>query len=369
MPAGKRASSSMDDRLRFSQHFRPYLPDMNHDLIPIICLVLLLEGCSLGLENSPPSSSISGDNPSGMILIPGGEFNMGSSHKEAKPDEKPVHRVRVDAFYIDETEVTNAQFREFVEATHYVTTAERPPSLSDIMSQLPPGTPSPNADVLQPGALVFMPPTVDGDYWWQWVTGANWRHPEGPDSSIEGKDHYPVVQVSWFDAVAYATWSGKRLPTEAEWEFAARGGLENKIYAWGDQAPLPHESRANIWDGQFPVKDLGQDGFKGTSPVKSFLANGYGLYDMTGNVWEWVNDWYRVDAHTHDAVNGIVINPQGPLDSFDPEEPYIAKRTQRGGSFLCAVNYCASYRPSARMKASPDTGLVHTGFRCVRSLQ
>jgi len=341
---------------------------MTHDLISMLCLALLLEGCSLDVENSQPSSSIANAPPPGMVLIPGGEFNMGSTHKLARPDEKPVHKVRVDAFYIDETEVTNAQFREFVETTHYVTTAEKPPAMAEIMSQLPPGTPPPKIEDLKPGALVFKPPTEAGAYWWEWVEGANWQHPAGPDSNIEGKDDYPVVQISWFDAEAYANWAGKRLATEAEWEFAARGGLENKTYAWGDQDPLAHESHANIWDGQFPVKDLGKDGFKGASPVKSFAANAYGLYDMTGNVWEWVHDWYRADAYTHDAINSITINPQGPLDSFDPEEPYIAKRAQRGGSFLCAVNYCASYRPSARMKASPDTGLAHTGFRCVKSL-
>jgi sulfatase modifying factor 1 len=306
--------------------------------------------------------------PAGMVWIPGGEFGMGSDSKLARPDERPVHPVRVDPFWMDATEVTNAQFRRFVEATGYVTTAEKPPRLEDIMAQLPPGTPPPPAETLKPGSLVFAAP-AGGEYWWKWVPGADWRHPEGPGSSIEGKDDHPVVQVSWFDAEAYARWAGKRLPSEAEWEFAARGGLRGKPYVWGDADPYQGKPRANIWQGTFPQRNQAVDSYRGASPVRSFPPNGYGLYDMAGNVWEWVLDWYRPDTYAGRAGAKAAMNPQGPADSYDPEEPYIPKRVQRGGSFLCHVDYCASYRPSARMKASPDTSLVHTGFRCVLSAQ
>ena len=304
--------------------------------------------------------------PKDMILIKGGDFMMGSDKAMARPDEKPTHRVKVNSFWMDKTEVTNAEFKRFVDTTHYVTTAETPPRMEDIMVQLPPGTEQPPAESLKPGALVFTIPEP-GEYWWQWVNGADWRHPEGPQSNIDGKDNYPVVQVSWFDAVAYAKWAGKRLPTEAEWEFAARGGLKEKIYAWGNEDPTKGKPRANIWQGEFPKKNTEIDGHFSSSPVASYAPNRYGLYDITGNVWEWVQDYYRADAYQLDTSHKVTSNPQGPKDSYDPEEPYITKRSQRGGSFLCAENYCASYRPSARMKASPDTGLIHTGFRCVIS--
>lgn len=303
--------------------------------------------------------------PTDMVLIPGGEFAMGSDSPFARPDERPVHRVQVDSFWMDVTEVTNAEFRRFVKATNYVTTAEKPPRMEDIMAQLPPGSPPPDPETLKAGSLVFTYP-AGHEYWWRWVPGADWRHPAGPGSSIEGKDNYPVVQVSWFDATAYAQWAGKRLPTEAEWEFAARGGLKEKTYAWGDENPYQGKPRANIWQGEFPKQDTGKDGHRGIAPVRSYAPNGYGLYDMAGNVWEWVQDWYRADAYAAGDAKKVVDNPQGPADSNDPEEPYIQKRSQRGGSFLCDKSYCVSYRVSARMKASPDTGLSHTGFRCVK---
>ncbi len=306
--------------------------------------------------------------PAGMVLIPGGEFVMGSDKPMSRPDERPAHPVRVDPFWMDITEVTNAEFKRFVDSTKYVTTAEIPPRMEDIMAQLPPGSAQPPAESLKAGSLVFAIPT-GVEYWWKWVNGADWRHPEGPFSNIEGKDNYPVVQVSWLDAVAYAQWAGKRLPTEAEWEFAARGGLKGKTYVWGEEDPAQGKPKANIWQGEFPTKNLGSDGHSGSSPVGSYAPNGYGLYDMAGNVWEWVHDYYRFDAYQIQAEKKAVVNPQGPKDSYDPDEPYIAKRTQRGGSFLCEEKSCASYRPSARMKASPDTGLLHTGFRCVISAQ
>ncbi len=310
--------------------------------------------------------------PAGMVWIPGGEFTMGSDEAEARADEKPAHRVGLEGFWMDSTDVTNAQFRKFIEATGYVTTAEKAPDLAEIMKQLPPGTPPPSQDSLVPAGLVFQKTSSavalnDVSQWWQWKAGADWRHPEGPESSIKGRDNDPVVQVSYDDAVAYAKWADKRLPTEAEWEYAARGGLEGKRYSWGDDAPSAGGKwRANIWQGSFPVKDEGLDGFSGLAPVRSFPANGYGLYDMAGNVWQWVADWYRPDAYAVPDPHTPVLNPAGPSSALDPDEPYAPKRVIRGGSFLCNATYCSGYRVSARMKTSPDTGTNHTGFRCVK---
>lgn len=316
-------------------------------------------------QSRPPSGG-----PPGMVWIPGGEFTMGSDAGDARADEKPSHRARVDAFWMDQTEVTNAQFRKFVEATGYVTTAERKPLWEDLQKQLPPDTPQPPDDKLVPGSLVFTPtsgPVSLNNHarWWRWQPGADWRHPEGPDSSIDGKDDHPVIHVSWEDAVAYAAWAQKRLPSEAEWEFAARGGLDRRAFVWGDEKPSDASAPANIWQGSFPYEDLGSDGFSGTAPVKSFAPNGYGLYDMAGNVWEWVADWYRAGTYQRRAGAGLTSNPLGPNDSFDPQEPYTSKRVIRGGSYLCNDSYCSGYRPSARMKTDPLTGLSHTGFRCV----
>ena len=295
---------------------------------------------------------------------------MGTNADIGWADEKPAHRVRVDGFWIDETEVTNAEFGRFVEATAYQTTAERPPDVEEIMRQSPPGTPRPPPENLVPGALVFTPPATavplnDFTRWWTWTPGADWRHPEGPDSNIEGKDNHPVVQVSWDDAVAYATWAGKRLPTEAEWEFAARGGLEEQPYVWGDRSPADDGRRANIWQGEFPHANTRLDGFAGTAPVRSFPPNGYGLCDMAGNVWEWCSDWYDRDAYRRRAGAKVTGNPAGPRESFDPQRPYTPQRVQRGGSFLCSDSYCSRYRPSARHGCAPDTGMSHVGFRCV----
>jgi formylglycine-generating enzyme required for sulfatase activity len=307
-----------------------------------------------------------------MVWIPGGAFTMGTDSDLAWPDETPAHRVRVDGFWMDQTEVTNAQFQAFVAATGYVTTAEKPPSLEEIMSQSPPGTPPPPRENLVPGSLVFTPPAGPVDLrdfsrWWTWTPGASWRHPEGPGSSIEGRNDHPVVQVSWDDANAYARWAGKRLPTEAEWEFAARGGLDGKPYVWGDDRPTDAEPFANIWQGEFPHRNTAADGFIKTSPVKSFRPNGYGLYDVAGNVWEWCADWYQRDLYRHRAEGGLVVNPIGPDRSSDPTRPFSPQRVQRGGSFLCNDDYCSRYRPSARHGCSPDTGMSHVGFRCVRS--
>jgi formylglycine-generating enzyme required for sulfatase activity len=308
--------------------------------------------------------------PPGMVWVPPGEFTMGSGSGPA--NERPAHRVRLDGFWMDEHEVANAEFRRFADATGYVTTAERKPDWEELRMMLPPGTPKPADDKLVAGAMVFTPPASavpldDAARWWRWVPGACWRHPEGPDSTLDGRDDHPVVQVSWDDAVAYAKWAGKRLPTEAEWEYAARGGLEGQRYPWGDEPPTDDAPRANIWHGEFPHRTTKPAGSERTAPAKSFAPNGYGLYDMAGNAWEWCADWYRVDAYARRAGQGVLVDPTGPAESWDPNEPYAPKRVTRGGSFLCHVSYCESYRTAARRGTAPDTGMSHIGFRCVLS--
>jgi formylglycine-generating enzyme len=308
--------------------------------------------------------------PPGMVWVPGGEFTMGTDSDLGWPDEKPAHRVRVNGFWMDETDVTNAQFRAFVEATGYVTTAEKPVDVEEILRQSPPGTPPPPKEKLVPGSLVFTPTQgpvslKDFSQWWKWTPGANWKHPEGPTSNLDGKDDHPVVHVSWDDAVAYAKWAGKRLPTEAEWEFAARGGLEGKPYVWGDDTPTDTAIHANIWQGQFPYNNTAADGYERTSPVKAFQPNGYGLYDMSGNVWQWCSDWYQRDLFRQRAGRKVIVNPTGPTQTHDPARPFTPQRVQKGGSFLCNDSYCSRYRPSARHGCSPDTGMSHVGFRCV----
>lgn len=326
--------------------------------------------------------------PKGMSWIPGGEFMMGSNHKLAQRNERPAHLVRVHGFWMDQTHVTNDQFAEFVKETGYQTTAERKPDWETIRVQLPPGIPKPPNSVFVPGAMVFVgtdrPVNLnDASQWWQYMPGADWRHPQGPLSNIEGKGDYPVVQVSYEDAQAYAKWAGKRLPTEAEWEFAARGGLNQATYAWGDQLNLDGKPQANYWDTtkqQFPVvgnSSTGSTRIKiGTTSVRSFPQNGYGLFDMTGNAWQWVADWYRADFFVlQSQMNGkaAIDNPQGPLDSFDPADrtaPVNApKRVIRGGSFLCNEDYCQSYRPSARRGSDPYSPMSHLGFRLVKDGQ
>ena len=321
-----------------------------------------------------PTGAPTGEAPPGMVWIPGGEFTMGSTDPLAWPDEAPAHRVYVDGFWMDEHEVTNAEFREFIRAIGYVTTAEREPDVKEILKQSPPGTPPPPKEMLVPGSLVFTPPDRpigldDYGQWWKWTPGASWKHPEGPESDLEGRDDHPVVQVSWDDAAAYAKWAGKRLPTEAEWERAARGGLERMPYSWGSAPPSDEAIFANIWQGHFPDKNTARDGYVRTAPVGSFPPNAYGLRDMAGNVWEWCADWYDRELYRGRAGGEPPRNPRGPARSRDETQPYTPLRVQRGGSFLCNDAYCSRYRPSARHGCSPDTGMSHVGFRCVKSAE
>jgi len=292
----------------------------------------------------------------GMTWIAGGEAVLGSQHGDG---DAPLHRVKLDGFWIDTTEVSNAQFAAFVAATGYVTDAEKKPTAEEL-----PGVP---AEKLVAGSLVFLPGPDAVDLrefwqWWEYVPGACWKHPSGPGSTIVGKDDHPVVQVSWRDAQAYCTWCKKRLPTEAEWEFAARGGLDRQVYVWGNEQRPGKQWQANIWQGTFPQQNTKEDGFATTAPVRTFAANGFGLHEMSGNVWEWCQDFYRADGYGDGKQ--VAHNPQGPKDSFDPQEPGMAKRVMRGGSFLCSDVYCLGYLPGTRMKSSPDTSLCHTGFRC-----
>jgi len=311
----------------------------------------------------------------GMVWIPGGEFSMGTADypgdsaagMDATADSRPVHRVYVDGFYMDKTDVTNAEFAEFVKATGYITIAERKPRAEDF-----PGAPP---EKLVPGSLVFTPPDhrvalADNFQWWAYVPGANWRHPTGPNSNIRGRANYPVVHVAYEDAAAYATWVGRRLPTEAEFEFAARGGLAGKTFPWGDDFRIQGMWMANTHQGRFPDKDTGEDGYAGLAPVAKFPPNAYGLYDMAGNVWQWTSDWYRPDYYQQLAgVGEVARNPRGPDSAFDPEDPNQPKKVQRGGSFLCTSQYCSGYVVGTRGKGEVSTGTNHLGFRCVKTIR
>lgn len=325
-------------------------------------------------------------NPSvpGMVKIPAGEFWMSGPPSDnqscrlakaakGKPmchslmsgftDAQPGHKVFVDAFYMDATEVTNAQFAAFVKATHYQTVAERKLNPQDF----------PGADpaMLVPGSIVYTPPKsavplTNFAAWWSYIPGANWNHPTGPQSTLAEKEQLPVVHIAFEDAEAYARWAGKRLPTEAEWERAARGGREKQPYIWGQSLKIGGRWQCNAFQGDFPHRDTKADGFAGIAPVKQFSPNAYGLYDMAGNVWEWCSDWYRPDYYASLAKqSSLARNPRGPAESYDPDEPGVPKKVQRGGSFLCSDQYCARYLLGTRGKGAVDTGSSHVGFRCV----
>ncbi len=336
-------------------------------LVGIALGTAVSRGWLFGWKQAPPNG------PPGMVWIPAGEFMMGSDSADAWPAERGEHRVSVDGFWIDPTEVTNAQFAKFVEATDYVTTAEKKPDWEELRKQVPPGTPKPPEETLVAASLVFTPtdmpvPLDNAGQWWSWMPAADWKHPNGPNSTIDGKADHPVVHVSWDDAVAYCRWAGKRLPTEAEWEYAARGGLDRKRYPWGEEKISDVKPQCNFWQGQFPYLNTKQDGFVTTAPVKTFAANGYGVHDSGGNVWEWCSDWYRPDTYALQisrAEGKPLDNPTGPEKSHDPNEPYAEKRVHRGGSFLCNDSYCSSYRCSARRGTTPDSSMNHLGFRCV----
>ena len=297
-----------------------------------------------------------------MVHVEQGTFEMGTKDPDFA-DASPVHKVTLRGFWIDTHEVTNAQFNDFVKATHYLTVAEKPLNPADF-----PGVP---ASSLVPGSAVFTTPKhevplTDPSQWWKYIPGANWKHPTGPQSSIKGKDNYPVVQICYTDALAYANWAGKRLPTEAEWEYAARGGqVKNTTFYWGSEMHPQGKSMANNFQGNFPDKDLGTDGFKGVAPVKSFPPNPYGIYDMEGNVWEWCNDYYRPDYYQSSPQN----NPKGPNASYNPDEPNLVERVQRGGSFICSEQYCERFKAGSRGKGEINSASNNLGFRCVADAQ
>jgi formylglycine-generating enzyme required for sulfatase activity len=313
--------------------------------------------------STPERSSLHEAPFPGMLWIPGGEFLMGSDHHY--PEEAPAHRVCVSAFWMDRCLVTNAGFRRFVEETGYVTLAEKPANPDDYPGAKP--------ELLVPSSIMFRKPAravdLKNDFdWWVYVPGADWRHPRGPASTIRGLDEHPVVHVAYEDAEAYTRWAGKALPTEAEWEFAARGGLEAAEFTWGDELTPGGRHMANTWQGEFPRRNTCEDGYEGTAPVGRFPANGYGLHDMAGNVWEWTTDWYQEHAKIASPCC-TSDNPRGGPreESFDPCQPAIRipRKVMKGGSYLCALNYCRRYRPAARMAQAVDTSTGHLGFRCI----
>ncbi|MBJ6367406.1 formylglycine-generating enzyme family protein [Snuella sedimenti] len=359
-------------------------------IVMVSCIgLLVLFGCKdqkvgSGTDSVKNSSiqiedkdSLVNNPPKGMVWIPSGTFLQGAvPHDQmAMAHEKPQHPVQVDGFFMDITEVTNAQFSKFVEATGYVTVAEREIDWEEMKKQIPEGTPKPHDSILKPGSLLFkktkssVPNLYDFSQWWQWSIGTNWRHPVGPDSTIEGKENYPVVHVAFEDAQAYCKWAGRRLPTEAEWEYAARGNKENTTFFWGnDRGEL--SKKANSWEGEFPVSNTLEDGFERAAPVRTYPPNGFGLYDMAGNVWEFTTDWYHLNYYkTLAEKKGAVNNPKGAAKAYNPNNPYIQEKVIKGGSFLCSDSYCASYRVSARMGTSMDSSAEHVGFRTVATPQ
>ena len=314
--------------------------------------------------------------PEGMVWIPGAIINQGAvtGDNMAMEHEKPAHKVAVDGFFMDITEVTNAEFEKFVEETNYVTVAERQIDWEEMKQQLPEGTPKPHDSIMQPGSLTFKQAETsvanlyDFSQWWKWTIGASWKHPDGPESTVVGKGNDPVVHIAYEDALAYCEWAGHRLPTEAEWELAAQGDHAGSIYFWGDDTSNLSKL-ANTWEGEFPVTNLKSDGFAQRAPVKSYPPNDFGLYDMAGNVWEWTSDWYDTGYYQNEAKkNTIAKNPKGAGSPYNERDPYAKEKVMKGGSFLCNASYCASYRISARMATSLDSSLEHLGFRTVASI-
>lgn len=323
------------------------------------------------------------DSNQGMVKIPGGVFDMGGDlpagfedmPKSALPqaDEFPKHRVQVSDFYMDENEVTIGDFNAFVEATGYKTVAEYDVDWAMLKKQLPPGTPKPSDDVLKAGSLVFhyvaepLNAKDDPGNWWTFTSGINWRNPDGENREFQEIKDWPVTQISWYDALAYAKWTGKRLPTEAEFEYAMRGGKTNTMYPWGNQKLSENIGLGNFLQGDFPYTNTGEDGFKNIAPVRQFPPNNYGLYDMSGNVWEWTADWYSPLYYTELAEKGgVAVDPKGPEKSKEIYNPRAVNKSVRGGSFLCHDSWCSGYRNSRRMRLSPDTGMQHIGFRLVK---
>lgn len=315
--------------------------------------------------------------PKGMVWVSGKAFTMGASDSDrlALPHEKPAHPVLVDGFFMDETEVTNAQFTAFVKATGYITTSERPINWEEMKKTLPEGTPKPNDSILAPGSLVFNKNIKDVEgldnwqQWWKWVIGANWKHPSGPDSNLANKENYPVVHISYQDALAYCKWANRALPTEAQWELAARGTLQNAIYTWGNENDKL-DKNANTWQGSFPTMNTENDGYMLMSPVKTFPSNGLGLFDMAGNVWEFTSDWYNTDYY-QELINTATVtrNPKGANAAKNPNNPQQAERIIKGGSFLCNESYCSSFRISARMGMTEDSSSDHVGFRTITTIE
>ena len=345
-------------------------------LIIILLFSLCYISCNKNpnvIENYPKNFTT----PQGMVWVPGAVFTQGARANDSKalPHENPAHSVAVDGFFMDATEVTNAQFQKFVKETGYLTVAERPVVWEEMKKLLPKGTPKPADSLLIPGSLVFNKDlkVINGlnDYqqWWQWMPGANWQHPYGPDSNLIGKENYPVVHVTIEDALAYCKWANRTIPTEAQWELAATGNLKNTIYTWGnDDSKL--DFNANTWNGNFPLDNTNKDGYTLLSPVKSYAPNTLGIYEIAGNVWEYTLDWYNVDYYQELLESGKVTkNPKGALTANNPNNPYQKERIIKGGSFLCNDNYCSSFRISARMGMTEDSSSDHVGFRTIATIE
>ena len=346
-----------------------YKPEKNNKIESLAKGESAMNQEPLDLLREPPANIAT---PEGMVWIPGGKFIQGAVESDdmAMHSEKPGHPVAVDGFFMDENEVTNAEYKNFVDETGYVTVAEYEIDWEEMKKHLPPNTAKPHDSILQPGSLIFkktkesVPNLYDYSQWWEWKIGANWKHPYGPESTIKEEENFPVVHISLEDALAYCEWAGRRLPTEAEWEYAARGGQSNARFSWGNDG-TKLTAMANTWEGEFPTTNTKEDGFESRAPVKSYPPNPYGLYDMAGNVWEWTQDWYNVNFYQDALKRGMVKNPEGAQTAYNPNNPQISEKVIKGGSFLCNSSYCASFRVSARMANSTDSAQEHLGFRTV----